>query len=513
MNRTKAFIVSQKKDKILVWIGADLTHFLFASGLQKKHDADYYAIIDITNKPKEFFLSQKFVDFKKVWYYHDEIKIKNDSKPNLEYLKDVEKKYDIDIWKLAINERIFYRFFNFHEFSSDEILSIEEKSIRLFENILEDIKPDFFLTKWPSFHHLELCKEMCKKSGCKIVMMSPPKLGYRVLLSEDVNVLDHTDDLDSTNDNNQNFEQMREYLQSHSSHTQLKKDYDSDSKKTISSELKVLMDYLVSSNDNIKTNYNYFGRTKWKVLTNLLSLRIKKKQRETFMDKRLLKDIDLSKQFIYFAMSTDLERYVLIDSPFYTNQIEVIRHVAKSIPPDHLLYLKENPSNVTRDWRPISEYNELLKIPNVRLIHPTFSNTELLKNCSLVVSIAGSSGFEAAFFEKSSIVFGKVLYSKLPSVYKVENLDEFPKTIKLALNTKVNEKDLNRYLKILENTTFECDLTGLYRKISRKFYFNESTVDVEIEDTSVKDFINENHDEIDKIVDEHIKKILQHKNN
>ena len=68
-------------------------------------------------------------------------------------------------------------------------------------------------------------------------------------------------------------------------------------------------------------------------------------------------------------------------------------------------------------------------------------------------------------------------------------------------------------MKILENNTFECDLTGLYRKISRKFYFNESTVDVEIEDTSVKDFINENHDEIDKIVDEHIKKILQHKNN
>ena len=52
--------MSQKKDKILVWIGADLTHFLLASGLQKKHDADYYAIIDITNKPKEFFLSQKF---------------------------------------------------------------------------------------------------------------------------------------------------------------------------------------------------------------------------------------------------------------------------------------------------------------------------------------------------------------------------------------------------------------------------------------------------------------------
>ena len=41
MNRTKAFIVSQKKDKILVWIGAELVHYFLACGLQKKHDAEY----------------------------------------------------------------------------------------------------------------------------------------------------------------------------------------------------------------------------------------------------------------------------------------------------------------------------------------------------------------------------------------------------------------------------------------------------------------------------------------
>ena len=67
--------------------------------------------------------------------------------------------------------------------------------------------------------------------------------------------------------------------------------------------------------------------------------------------------------FIYFPMSTDLERHLLIYSPYYTNQIEVIRNVAKSIPINYKLYVKENPSNITRDWRDISQYEELLDIP------------------------------------------------------------------------------------------------------------------------------------------------------
>ena len=74
MNRIKDVNVSEKKDKILVWIGAELLHYFLINGLQKKYDADYYAIIDITNNPKEFFQNQNFTEFKKIWFYHDEIK-------------------------------------------------------------------------------------------------------------------------------------------------------------------------------------------------------------------------------------------------------------------------------------------------------------------------------------------------------------------------------------------------------------------------------------------------------
>ena len=58
-----------KKDKILIWIGAEFTHFLLAHLLQKHHDAEYYAIIDITSNPKKFFEIQKIVKFEKIWFF------------------------------------------------------------------------------------------------------------------------------------------------------------------------------------------------------------------------------------------------------------------------------------------------------------------------------------------------------------------------------------------------------------------------------------------------------------
>ncbi len=103
------------KDRLLLWIQGPL-HFCIAYHLQKTYDCELYAIIDVTNKPKKFFINQNLVKFNKIWFYHDHIK--KIHAPDLEYLSSFERKYNIDIWKLAINERIFYRFYDFHKFGS-----------------------------------------------------------------------------------------------------------------------------------------------------------------------------------------------------------------------------------------------------------------------------------------------------------------------------------------------------------------------------------------------------------
>jgi len=73
------------KDKILFWFGVDFTHFCMSYYLQKMHDAEFYAIVDITNKPKKFFQEQKLVPFKKVWYFLNFYKIME--KPNIKKLQ------------------------------------------------------------------------------------------------------------------------------------------------------------------------------------------------------------------------------------------------------------------------------------------------------------------------------------------------------------------------------------------------------------------------------------------
>ena len=77
------------KKKILFYLNADFTHFAIAYFLQKKYDCDLYAIVDITNKPKKFFETQKLVNFKKSWYYHDNIQANKE--PNIFYLEEIEE--------------------------------------------------------------------------------------------------------------------------------------------------------------------------------------------------------------------------------------------------------------------------------------------------------------------------------------------------------------------------------------------------------------------------------------
>ena len=83
------------KDKIIFWMGGDFTHFSLSYYLQKMYDCELYGIVDITNKTKNFFQKQDLVSFNKTWFFHDHINI--NKKPDLEYLKYIENKYDLNL--------------------------------------------------------------------------------------------------------------------------------------------------------------------------------------------------------------------------------------------------------------------------------------------------------------------------------------------------------------------------------------------------------------------------------
>ena len=494
------------KDKIFFWLGADFLMYILSYHLQKKIDADFYAIYDLPNKTRTFFQNQKLVNFKKVWYYNDQINFKK-NEIDMEYLSNFEKKYNIGLWNLAVNERLFYRFNRFYKFSTEEIWLILEQECKFFENILDEIKPDFFITREPFLHQDELFYQMCRAKGIKVLVSTSTQFANKSMISEHPVELYDSTITDSEKSNTiKSFSEMVKNIP-RSKTKSYNKEWHTSNRKGISAVIEFLFN---SNNKNTKTHFTYFGRSKSAVLLNAIKQLLQKQSRSSFLNKNIPTSIDHSEKFVYFPLGVDEEHSLLITAPYYTNQIETIRHVAKSMPIDYKLYVKEHPSSVTRNWKSISDYKEIMNIPNVRLLHPSVSQDELFQNCSLVISAKGSSCLEATFYGKPSIVFDKVYYSMLPSVHHVETLSKLPETIRSSLQETVNLQDVERFLTIFKKNSFDFDLQTYELKEANEFFYNGHLVDVKITEPQMKSFIEENAQMFSVLVDENIKKLKKH---
>jgi hypothetical protein len=240
---------------------------------------------------------------------------------------------------------------------------------------------------------------------------------------------------------------------------------------------------------------------------------LNRKFRKRFIDKNLEKNPNCSESFVYFPIHVDMERPLLITAPLFTNQIEIIRHIAKSLPMGLKLYVKETPASIARDWRSISTYKEIMAIPNVTLIHPSVSPKELMENSSIVFTIAGTSGFEAAFYGKPSIVFSDVGYMELPSVTRVKEIENLESIIKKSIKIKVNNIDLDKFVNYLESNIIDFNWFEMESAIGEAFFLDGYTSDIEITELQMKLFLEKKSHMLNYVGIEHIKKIQTYKQN
>ena len=491
-------------EKIIFWNEGGFTAFLLANSLRKKINGEFYAIFNVTDRQKPFYQKQKLVDFKKVWFFHDAI-TKSRKKVDMEFLTSFEEKYNINLWLLALNERLFYEYNEFHKFSREEILSILEDECKFFEKILE-INPKFLITLNTTFHHHELFYQMCKATGVKALVLNQSVFGYKCVISEQPHMFDDKRTIEELEASNMNFDDLEKYWKKF----ELRKQSDQHAeslRKSKTEKIKAGSIFLTSPNTTSKNNYGYYGHTKLKALTNYFTGILKKNFRSNYMDKNFLYQIDYSTPFVYFPLQVMPERTILISSPFNTNQIEVIRHISKSLPIGYRLCVKEHPYQVTREWRKTSFYDEILSIPNVQLLHHSIKTEDVMKKCSLVITINGASGLEAAIHKKPSILFSDFSYSILPSVYQLKSIDELPTAIRQSLDKKVNPNDVAKYLNLLEANSFDFDLIGFDLDYHNYFYHGGHLIDTDIPEEKAKQFIKKHESSFDTLSDEFIKKI------
>ena len=496
------------KDKIIFWLNSDFTHFTIAKAIQDKYDAEFFAIIDITNEPKKFFQKQQIVEFNQIWFYHDNINLTK--KPDVNYLRNFEEKYRINLWTLACNERLFYQFNDYYTFTEEQILSILEQECKLFEKILDEIKPDFLIMLDTNMHHNHLFYEISKKKGVKPLLLVATRLARRWTISS---IADNVDFLPDKIDGkgNKSFEELQNYLKEFDTFTLI-----STTEKRFSGSsmglFRAAMTFLFKNvNSSIKTHYSYYGRTKLRVLAKSMKNMLKTKYRGSFINNNFVKHVDNYENFVFFPLHQEPERSLLLTAPFYTNELEVITNIVKSLPMGYKLLIKEHPAMMNREWRPISYYKKIISLPNVILVHPSVKPEQLYKKCSLIITISGTGSFEGLFYQKPSIVLADTSFSMLSSVHRLYSIESLPEDMRDSLKKKVNLLELNEYVDTVLKNTFEFDYHNYTLDFGEQFYFGSFLVDVEIDEEQIQIFIEKHNSLLEKLAYEHIKKINQYK--
>jgi len=489
------------KEKILLWLDVFSAQFGMAEWLQKKYNCEICTIIDV-NKGKKFYEEQKIVDFKKKWYFRECFN-KSQKEPDLKYLAEIEKKYKFDVWKIVYSDINFYKYNEYHKFNYDEILTIIEQECRFFEQILDDGKPNYLAIRITDSSNGQILQKICAARGIKILMLSFTRFGNRAYISHEYDHLEFSKKQDEKKE--RSFEELQKDMQIITSlQSTFRKKFRNSKKTWIKGALKYLSLVISYKYREYYTNY---GKTFFKVIRTEGGFPLKTGKRKKFIDINFLYESKFEEKFIYFPLQLEPERSTLIPATFYTNQLDVITNIAKAIPIDFQLFVKEHPMQKIKGWREISFYKSIMELPNVKLIHPSIPNDEMLKKCSLAITIAGTTGLEAALYKKPCIIFADVNYSSLPSVYRLRSLEDLPNAIRESLKKEVKLSDVNDFINLLDRNSFPFNNTELSIKINDEFFYDGYLFDTEIDNKKAEEFLRKNHEYFEVLAIEYMKKI------
>lgn len=500
--------MSQKKDKILFWLENHAAHFGIAKLLSEKYDCESYALIACSPKQKKFFNQQKLINFQKIWFVRDhvDLSIKN---PDFDKLQSLENKFSLQLQKLVYADRLFYKYNYYHKFSDEEIFSIVQQELELYEQVLDEINPDFIVMRTPEFQDIDIFSEVCKARKIPLLLLASARMGNRYLITQDPNspvIFDKFDKDFQIKD----FPSLRKYVEDFS---QAHKKFIKDAQVKKSNKLNILKLIFSTYNSSNINSYRDVGRTPWNTLLKGVSLSIKSNMRKSFLDKNTSTSFQSKRLFGYFPLHMEPERSLLRKAQFFTDQINVIKNVVQSLPVEMDLLVKEHPSMQLIGWRDINYYKEIMNLPRVKLIHPSVLHSDLIRNSSLVIAIASTTALESAFYQKPSVVFSDIDCSTLSSVFKVKQLEDLPKIIKQCLDAKVDLIELNQFVRALVDSSFDSDIFEIQNKMTEVFGGGGFFIGNEISEQQMKNFIENNYSSFELLANEHIKYIHHLKQN
>jgi hypothetical protein len=148
--------------------------------------------------------------------------------------------------------------------------------------------------------------------------------------------------------------------------------------------------------------------------------------------------------FVYFPLHRVDDYKIQRLVPHLTDQAAVVHQVARALPQGYDLVIKEHPMSLGRN--PISLLRELRSEPNVRLVGPTTSSHELIRDARGVAVIGSTVGLEALLHFRPVLTIGKPFYSGAGVTLDVDSLGELQVAVPALLDFQPDRERVLRFL-------------------------------------------------------------------
>lgn len=181
--------------------------------------------------------------------------------------------------------------------------------------------------------------------------------------------------------------------------------------------------------------------------------------------------------FVLFPLHFEPELVLLLQSQPFLNQLNVIQHIARNLPNNVILYVKENPTSAGR--RKLSYYEKIKSIPNVKLIGGDVNSIDVMKEALGVITIIGTSGIEAFLLGKPVITLSNTNYNFLPSIINCKNYNRLPSYVRGFSGYKLNRHEQLVFLQTLIDLSINVNLVELFKDVNDKGVTDRNEEDID----------------------------------
>lgn len=419
-----------------------------AKELEKKHGVE--ASFLVIGKGKDLLYKNEGISTEKIFFidFNDYLPIESISNnsetsfsPDIEFVRAAEEKYGFkswDIWQITAprrKERL--------KFTPEKVLYWVEYFVRKMEKIIESTKFDYFVSLGTSsFASVIICSTLRKNRILQLDIVNarvPKRFTFNNNFEDRWPLLvKEYQEIKGRNLTKEETEIAENFI-NHFRENPCKPDDSAKVKVSASQKIKKYMGHLKTL--RYRKQLPDLRQYLWPITDKLLDMG------------GIFDMPESGERYVYYPLHKDPEASTSLYGKWYVNQLALIENISRSLPCGYKLYVKEH--TFCYSSRPRYFHKWIKKFPNIRLISPRANSIELIKNSSLVLTITGTSGWEAILLQKPVITFGNIYYNIFDEVLNIKEIETLPQVIKEKLDQKTDKTKTLKFVAAIHKASFQ----------------------------------------------------------